>query len=229
MKSLWRTLFSIDVLLNLAGIISHQPVLVLLSKPLLMPLLAAWLLTETKPNTGSFRNAIVTALAFSTLGDVLLMFEGGLYFLAGLGAFLVAHLWYIRAFSVIGSLRNGYIKNQPLIVLPFLAYPVLLLSFLWEGIPSDMKIPVCAYAGVITFMALSAMNLKGKIPSGIFIALLTGAVLFVLSDSLIALARFGQPFDSSRVAVMLTYISGQYLLILSAIKWLKKSKLVSEL
>lgn len=229
MKSMWRTLFSLDVLLHLTGIISNQPALAMLSKPLLMPLLAVWLLTETKHNPGSFRNTVVLALAFSTLGDVLLMFEGGLYFLAGLGAFLVAHLWYIRAFSIVRNLRKGYLKTNPVVVLPFLAYPVLLLWYLWEGIPSGMKIPVCAYAGVITFMALSAMNLRGKIPSGIFISLLTGAVLFVLSDSLIALARFGQPFDGSRMAVMLTYISGQYLLILSAIRWLKKSSSVSEI
>ncbi|MCC7464853.1 MAG: hypothetical protein IT261_01205, partial [Saprospiraceae bacterium] len=115
MKSLWRTLFSLDVLLNLAGIMSNKPALVFLSKPLLMPLLAAWLLTETKSSSGIFRNAIALALAFSTLGDVLLMFEGGMFFLAGLGAFLIAHLWYIRAFFSVKGASNGYIKKRPVV------------------------------------------------------------------------------------------------------------------
>jgi uncharacterized membrane protein YhhN len=228
MRSLWHILFSLDVLVNLAGIISNQPTLVFLSKPLLMPLLAAWLWTETKSSSGMFRSFIALALAFSTLGDVLLIFEGGIYFLAGLGAFLIAHLCYIRAFFKVGGVNNGYIIKRPIVLAPFLAYPVLLLLFLWEGIPSGMKVPVCAYAGVITVMALSTMNLKGRIPSGVFVSLLSGAILFVLSDSLIAVARFGEPFEGSRLAVMLTYITGQYLLVLSAIRWLNNPANVTD-
>jgi uncharacterized membrane protein YhhN len=54
--------------------------------------------------------------------------------------------------------------------------------------------------------------------------MLAGAVLFVISDSLIAISRFGQSFEGSGIAVMLTYIAGQYLLILSAIRWLKTAE-----
>ncbi|MBL7806491.1 MAG: lysoplasmalogenase [Saprospiraceae bacterium] len=219
MKLPWRIFFGIDVLLNITGILLEQPLLIQISKPLLMPLLAGWFLTETPGRSVFFRIAILFALLFSTLGDVLLMFEGGLFFIAGLGAFLMAHVWYIGAFSRISSFRRGYLSQQPLIVLPLLAYPLILLWFLWNGIPSGMKIPVCLYAGVITIMALSVLNLKDKLESGHFTAMMTGALLFVFSDSLIAVSKFGQTFNGVRPAIMLTYVAGQYLLILCAIRW----------
>ncbi len=189
-----------------------------------MPLLAAWLMAETGLRNSFFRNAVLLALAFSTLGDVLLMFEGGLYFLLGLSAFLVAHLWYIAAFTSVSGFRNGYLAKQPVLLLPFLIYPLVLFWQLWSGIPAGMKIPVCLYGGVITMMALSVMNLKHQLKPSHFLLMLGGAVLFVISDSLIALSRFGQSFEGAGIAVMLTYMAGQYLLILSAIRWLKTSE-----
>ncbi|HLP96419.1 MAG TPA: lysoplasmalogenase [Saprospiraceae bacterium] len=218
----WRILFGIDVLLNISGILLDQPWLIQISKPLLMPLLAGWFLAETPGRSGFIRTVVLLALLFSTLGDILLMFEGGLFFLTGLGAFLLAHLCYIGAFTHISSLNKGFLAKQPLISLPFLAYPLFLLWFLWNGISSGMTIPVCLYAGVITIMALSVVNLKDKLGAGHFTAMIAGALLFVLSDSLIAVSKFGQTFAGVRPAIMLTYVAGQYLLIQSAIKWLQK-------
>lgn len=218
----WRILFGLDVLLNISGILLDQPLLIQISKPLLMPLLAGWFLAETPRQGGFFRSSVLLALLFSTLGDILLMFEGGLFFLTGLGAFLIAHLCYIGAFTRISSLAKGYLTKHPLVSLPLLAYPLVLLWFLWNGIPSGMKIPVGLYAGVITIMALSVVNLKDKLGAGHFTAMIAGALLFVLSDSLIAVSKFGQTFAGVRPAIMLTYVAGQYLLIQSAIKWFQK-------
>jgi uncharacterized membrane protein YhhN len=152
------------------------------------------------------------------------MFEGGLYFLLGLSSFLVAHLWYVGAFTRVAGLRNGYLAKHPVLLLPFLIYPLVLFWQLWSGIPAGMKLPVCIYGVVITLMALSVMNLRHQLMPHHFITMLAGAVLFVISDSLIAISRFGQSFEGSGIAVMLTYIAGQYLLILSAIRWLKTAE-----
>jgi len=215
MRNLPILAFLAAALLHLLGIVLENETLLFATKPLLMPLLAGWLLTATKrQNEYPFlRKAVLAALVFSTLGDVLLMFSGGIFFLLGLAAFLMAHLFYIGAFSSISSFKNGFLRQNPWWVLPFLAFAILLLNFLWNGIPDGMKLPVAAYAGIISVMALSVLNLKGKVTDSVFWTLLAGAMLFLISDSSLAVAKFGQPFDGARLVIMVTYIGGQYLLV----------------
>lgn len=209
----WLWAFTVAAAANLLGQSLQYDALVLFSKPLLMPLLAAWFWQATANAGGWLRKAVLAALFFSTLGDVLLMFDSGNFFLFGLGAFLVAHLFYMSGFYANTSLSTGFLREKPIWVLPFVAYLAGLLGFLWPGIPAEMQLPVAVYACVITGMALSVLNLKNAAEPQAWRWLMAGAVLFVLSDSLIALEKFGQPFVGSRVAVMLTYIVGQYLLV----------------
>ncbi|MDO8368594.1 MAG: lysoplasmalogenase [Saprospiraceae bacterium] len=225
MKNLPLLAFFTIALLHLFGLTVGNNTLVISTKPLLMPLLGVWLIaTASLRKEQSFlRNTVLGALVFSTLGDVLLMFSEALYFLLGLGSFLLAHVFYITAFSSISDFKNGFLSKNYGWAIPFLAFPALLLIFLWEGIPADMKLPVAAYAGVISLMALSVLNLKGKIADSTFWTLLAGAVLFLISDSLIAIGKFGQPFEGVRLAVMGTYIGGQFLLVWGVGEVLKKT------
>jgi len=211
-------------LLHLLGIVLENESLLFITKPLLMPLLAVWLLTATKrQNEYPFsRKAVLGALVFSTLGDVLLMFSGGIFFLLGLTAFLLAHLFYIGAFSSISNFKNGFLRQNPWWILPFLAFPILLLNFLWNGILGGMKLPVTVYAGIISVMALSVLNLKGKVTDSVFWTLLAGAMLFLISDSSLAVAKFGKAFDGARLTIMVTYIGGQYLLVRGVVGVLAK-------
>lgn len=228
MKNLLRLAFIAVALLNLLGGAIANNTLIYCTKPLLMPLLAVWLITSTShQNEYSFlRKAVLGALAFSTLGDVLLIFSGPLFFLLGLFFFLLAHVFYIGAFSSISSFKNGFLSRNPWWATPFVAFPICLLVFLWAGIPVGMKTPVAAYASVISVMALSVVNMKGKIADAIFWPMLAGAVLFLLSDSLIAISKFGQPFEGARLAIMGTYILGQYLLVWGGVRVLKSARVV---
>jgi len=210
---------------NLIGVATGNETLVFSTKPLLMPMLAAWLMMRSRPRGphSFFRGAVLGALAFSTLGDVLLMFAGGVFFLLGLFFFLLAHLFYIGAFASISNLKRGYLNQNRGWLLPFFAFPVMLLFWLWEGIPLGMKLPVSLYAGVITGMALSVLNMRGKLAESTFQSMMLGAVLFLLSDSLIALNMFGKPFEGARIAIMATYIAGQFLLVRGALEIITRS------
>lgn len=206
-------------LLELWAEASANNSLVYYTKPLLMPLLATWLMT-TVQHSGRrpfFRRAVFGALIFSTLGDVLLMFSGAIFFLAGLFFFLLAHLFYIGAFTSVASLASGFLHRRWGWLALFLSYPSLLLFFLWTDIPKGLHLPVMLYAMVITAMAWCVVNMKGKIASAVFWSMLAGALLFIASDSMIALYRFGHPFEHARVAIMLTYIAGQFLLVRGAV------------
>ena len=91
-----KWLVCIPVIVNLSGLLAGIPVLTKVSKPLLMPLLAltAWMLMSSGGVRGRRKTTIVLALLFGALGDILLMFHGTNFFLAGMLAFLIGHIFY---------------------------------------------------------------------------------------------------------------------------------------
>ena len=164
------------------------------------------------------RRWLVAGLLFSALGDVILALPAALSgalgasagasfgqssFMAGLGAFLVAHLCYVAWFLALDRRWRLARLVGPLI------YAGILLVILWPHL-GPMLAPVLAYAVVITLMlwrALAAAQGNG-------VAILQssaawGAILFVLSDSLIALNRFVDPLPMATLLIMLTYWAGQ--------------------
>jgi uncharacterized membrane protein YhhN len=217
MNKIWLPAFVVISVCHLVGVIFDLEWLRFCCKPLLMPTLALWLAAETQGQKSLLRTGWLIGLAFSTLGDILLMFSGGLYFLLGLSAFLLAHLCYIGAISRGLRDRRGFLIRHPWWMLPFLLYPIALLGWLWPDIPSGMRIPVGVYALVIATMAQSVANLSGHIPRTVFYTMMGGALLFVLSDSFIAIQKFGHPFFGAHVAVISTYIVGQWLLAKSVV------------
>lgn len=221
MKPLWRNLFFGISLLHMAGIVAALPDLAMFTKPLLMPILAlAFYTADTHHDAPIFlRRAVLAALFFSTLGDVFLMLPHDPFFLPGLASFLIAHLCYIAGFRSLTGWKSGYLKEHVWWIALFACFPLALLSFLWPGIPAGMRVPVALYGTVITTMALSVLNLNGRLAVTTFRSLMTGALLFVASDSLLALSLFGQPFDGQRIAVMSTYILGQWFLV-SGSSWI---------
>jgi uncharacterized membrane protein YhhN len=213
MKKIWFPVFVILSVMHLVGIVGGVSLLSTLSKPLLMPVLGLWLMAQTPGDRSRLRLGWLFGLLFSTVGDVLLMYEGGLFFVLGLLAFLLAHLSYIVGAASALRGQRGFLEKNPGWIVPFLVYPALLLYGLWPGIPEGMRVPVTVYAVVISTMAQSVVNLHGHIEKTIFRTMVAGALLFVLSDSLIAVAKFGTPFTGVHVAVISTYMVGQWLLV----------------
>ncbi len=211
------TLFTFVGIVHLIGEAMTHPV-VYWTKPLLMPLLALWWYQQNP--AGMLRTLIMAALLFSTLGDVLLMRAAQYvhYFLLGLAAFLVAHLFYIGAFFRLAKGQHGFVARHPWVLLFFLCYLSGLLYWLWPSIPMAMKGAVAVYALVISVMAVAALNLRGILPEKTGNRLFLGALLFVLSDSMIAINKFGHPFPASNVAIMATYILGQLAMVWALIK-----------
>lgn len=217
MKNVRFIAFSLISIAYLIAQIADQHTLIFILKPLLMPLLAWWLANETRDVPPRFLLRMVLAgLIFSTLGDVLLLFAGGesgaLFFLMGLVAFLFTHLSYIGGFSSLVNHKNGFLRSQPWWALPFLVFLTGFLWWLWPGIPTDMRLPVSVYAGVITTMALSVVNLRDAVTPKIFWPMLAGALLFMLSDCLIAAHKFGNALGEAGLAIMVTYLVGQFLI-----------------
>lgn len=181
------------------------------TKPLLLPILAITVYSKTAP--GRDRNIFICALLFSFLGDVLLMFEHvhPLFFIFGLVSFLLAHILYIVFFLGIGKQHNKKFAVQPVILLLVLAYGLSLLLFLWPSL-GDLKIPVAVYAFVICSMLLGSIAVQKMLDKTTGMYFLAGALLFVSSDSILAINKFYQAFSIGPVLIMLTYCAAQYAL-----------------
>ncbi len=175
-------------------------------KPLLIPFLISIVAISDKFPT---QKILLLALFFSWIGDVLLLFseKHSLFFIFGLVAFLIAHLVYIFLFQKQTKINNNkiYLRFIPIVLI----YLLGILSSLWSSL-QDMKIPVAIYALVISTMLLTSIKayFEWKKPANLLV--LIGAVLFVVSDSILAINKFYTPIPISSLLIMSTYLGAQF-------------------
>ena len=155
-----------------------------------------------------YKYLIISGLVFSLAGDVFLMLAKD-RFIAGLGSFFVAHLFFILAFA--GDF-GPYWGWEYLI--PILIYVVIFLKILLPH-TNKMSIPVVAYALVLAVFLWQASG-RGYVLGGSSPALaFFGAVLFVASDSILAYDRFVKGYKFATLFIMLTYWLAQVFIALS--------------
>lgn len=145
---------------------------------------------------------------FSDLGDILLELDRSAYFVFGLAAFLLAHLFYTSVFIQQPDLR----QPRSLFTIVLAGYGIFFGSVLVPNL-GNMMIPVAAYLVIIISMGMSAA--VGK-KNHFFI--LIGACLFIVSDSIIAYDKFISPVSSSSLIIMSTYYSAQFFIACGALK-----------
>ncbi len=216
-QSAWLLLylFFIDAILNLYGELTANQLLLYISKPLLISLLAIWFYFTNQRSFSQTVKFVFIGLLFSVCGDVLLMFtaQASIFFLLGLISFLLAHCCYIAGFLSYPAARQGFVKRKVISIIPFLLFLILFNSFLYNNIPVGLKIPVLVYSMVIILMAITALNLQSLLPKAAFQSLFAGVLLFLCSDSILAIEKFKTLFDSEKLSgfmIMISYISGQY-------------------
>lgn len=182
----------------------------LLSKGIPVVALLLWL--RTAPS-GLYRRWISLGLLASLAGDILLDWPGDL-FVFGLGAFLLAHLAYLRAYL------SDCKQSAWLALLLALATGGTMFAILASADLGQLLIPVACYALAINAMLWRALARLGQpgLPSTSTRLAAAGAALFVLSDSLIGINRFVAPFETAPLAIMLSYWLGQWAIAASAFK-----------
>jgi uncharacterized membrane protein YhhN len=186
-----------------------SPVLGVLLKGVIIPLLILYYIVSVRNNV---KIAILAALFLSWAGDIAIDFS----FVPGLLCFLAAHVMYIVAFIGLKG-KSKLFPGRIYLFLPLVIYGVILILFLYPGL-DIMKMPVIFYAIVILSMVAAAINRLDRVSRPSYIIVLTGAILFVISDSVIAVTRFGHPFMHSGIAVMTTYVVAQFLIVSGIIR-----------
>ena len=163
-----------------------------LTKPLLMPVLMA----------GRDRPA-QRALALGGAGDVALLGSSDAAFTAGLVSFLAGHLAWIAALRQRPG--GGYLRAHPALAAPHLAAFGAMNAYLWKRTGKD-RIPVVVYSAVLLAMSLMALD-SGSPRTAV------GGALFLASDTLLALEKFGDlQLPAHEALVMATYTTAQALL-----------------
>ena len=219
----WLYLFFVIFIADLAAIYLGEETFRYVTKPYLMPFLILYFIRKTYYIKTALKKFILLALIFSWLGDVLLMFQSKSenFFLAGLIAFLFAHIFYIVFFHIIRVREN--IKSNWLLLLIVVIYYAALISFLSSYL-GDMKLPVRIYGAIISFMFMLAMHMlfiKNKTAGRLMMA---GAFLFVISDSVLAINKFYMAYEWAGILIMLTYGLAQLFIVHGAIKYIRSEK-----
>ncbi len=195
-------------LLHITGLYVKSPSLKMIFKPLTTLLIIFLAFRQGGQACSRYKALLLIGLGFSLLGDIFLMLPRE-RFIAGLVSFLVAHLFFITAF--IG--HTGPYWNIPFLV-PVAVYIVLFLAVLLRH-TGKMRLPVVVYALVLGVFLWQAAGLYGFHPEKASAFGVLGALLFVLSDSLLAFNKFVKTLKWAPGVLMVLYWAALYCLALS--------------
>ncbi len=177
-------------------------------KPLTVVLIILLSLISKYPVSSSYKYLIVAGLACSLIGDVCLMLPAD-HFIFGLISFLIAHLIYVTAF-----LSDSHNSFSVLVAIPLVVYGALMLMLLWNKL-EKLKVPVMVYVLALLLMAWLAISRYVTTSKGGSLLAAFGAILFVMSDSVLALNKFKKSFRIAQLLILTTYFAAQYLIALS--------------
>lgn len=165
---------------------------------------------------------LANSLSFSTLGDMFLGIDGEKLFVFGLVSFLIAHLLYIVLF--VRNRRKPKIASgsQKIIAAVLMFFSAAMFAWLWPSL-GDMRLPVAAYLCAITGMGVAATLAGFRAPWVVI-----GAMLFIVSDSMIAVGKFKSPFEYSDYLIWITYYVGQLFIVLGFIRDENRSRSVKK-
>lgn len=208
-QQLFLSLMILATAVNVWGQITGEFTLAAISKIIIIPALAACVLTEGNPS-----KIYLLALFFSWLGDSFLIPEGTVYFALGIGSFWITQLLYCRLMltelneSFFTQLRKKNTLGYGIVLLAYLLGMLLLIT----PALNELKLPVALYATTLCCTGYLGIccALKSKLPTAKLLAI--GCVLFIVSDSMIAFDAFYFKAKTFGFWIMATYVPAQYLI-----------------
>ncbi len=221
-KNIWIIVYLVVLVTDLLAVYTNNETIRYVTKPLLMPLLGVYFVSATKSFISSLKKWTILALLFSWAGDVLLMFESmnSNFFILGLIAFLIAHILYIILFDQV-RIREK-IKQSLFPLLPIAVYYILLITLLQPTL-GKMQKPVAIYGIIISIVLSFAIDLWRMKDRSVSFYIILGALLFITSDSLLAINKFYKSFEYAGIAIMSTYGIAQLLITLGAVRYISST------
>ncbi len=193
------TIFSIIYIFRI-GIEDSDLIMLFKLIPMIFIIILA-LLTKA-PQAKTYYTLISIGLVFCAIGDYTLQ-----WFIVGLSFFLIGHLFYIAAFL---STKEQQSPKSLLagLVLYGAVMAIIIAGGLWQDGDVIMAIAVTGYISVILTMGWTAWRTKSNYA-------MIGAILFIISDSVLAVNKFTVAIPAASEIIMITYYGAQILLALS--------------
>ena len=204
MKKYFPYIFLLIVVLQLTGVYLDSA-LRLITKPLIMISLATYYFAYARNFKMTFFTAIVAAL----MGDIFLMWDHEMSFILGLGSFLVMQLLYAVVF-IKDRDRVDTIDIVGAIIVTFIG--IGLMYVLVPDVEGSLKAAVSVYCLAIMVMVISAVFRDKSHQS--YLPVTCGALLFMISDAVLAIDKFSMPIEYGSMIVIGTYMAAQYLIVL---------------
>jgi len=167
-----------------------------------------------------FRTFMLLGLILSLIADVILIFDGDEFFLAGLAIFFCAHIMYIIAFSI-PQHKDGepvpinYMRAVYFVALMMILPAVLTAKMIEDGLPKVLVYSVVAYSAIISTLgwrAAARIGYSTETTSSQVMAFI-GALLFICSDTTLAFNRFYSTIPHEKIIVLSTYWAAQTLFV----------------
>ncbi len=209
-------------------------VLMFYTKPWLLPMIMVYVYLVIDSRWNSALKYLLLALFFSWIGDVSLMLtpehptdtslmglpKSKYFFLLGLSSFLINHLFLIAIYRKgVRDHKSTLFQLNKFLLLPFLIYGIIIVSVVVPPIyynpeKSMAALPVVLYATILLGMAAYATNRFGFVNNKSFWWVFTGAILFVFSDSIIALNFLAFPglVPKPGFVIMVTYFAAEFMI-----------------
>ena len=221
-KIVFTALFAISVIGVFAGILLHEKWLDYVFKPLIMISIGGYFISCFENIDKKTMGLAVSAFLFSLFGDSFLMFPD--FFIPGLASFLIAQVFYIFLFdhTIKISGEKPFLRKNYFWLTGYFIYGFSIYFLLFGKLDFVLKIAVFLYMLALLGMSVMALNRYKTVSSVSFMLVFYGSLLFVVSDSLIALDKFLSPIPNGRIFVMSTYIAAQYLMMRGILKQFEK-------
>jgi uncharacterized membrane protein YhhN len=184
------------------------------TKPLLMPALAASLATNAQAADSPLRTSTLVAQVGGWGGDVALLGSSTRSFFTGAGSFGLGHVAYLSGFlrhRGTTPLATGI--GARVVATSWAATAPLMTLMAWRR-QHELGGPVFGYATMLAALVASASHLDPALSPASRRLTAAGAGLFMLSDTLLGIRKFvlTSPPAELETAVMATYTAAQFLL-----------------
>ncbi len=184
------------------------------TKPALMITLILYFITAVKNTNFKDKTLFILAMIFALLGDSFLMLQSPttLFFMLGLGSFLLMQVGYSLYFNREIEFKKSLLFQKPYWIIPVIIYALILYKIVSEN-AGGLKGAILAYTICIAIMMLSAINRFGQVAQSSFRWVFFGAIFFMISDSVLAVNKFAETVPNAGFWIMSTYTSAQYLIV----------------
>jgi uncharacterized membrane protein YhhN len=212
-------IYLLIAILQITGLYYNITGLITYTKPLIVIWLAIFLIISTSLK-GRFHKRILTGLVFSIIGDLIPLLGNSNedYFSYSLLAFLLCHLFYIRAFYLDFKSAPELDKAGARVAIISCAILSTVFFFVLRPYLGSMRVPILAYILMISFMFMMAAFRNLRVNKASFYLVLVGAACFMFSDALLSYNRFVFNFSGSHFLILITYMVAQYLIVLGSVE-----------